>query len=391
MKLVNARTGKLQVIPFALGKKGRARTLVPVDVDKRNPPAGPDSIGYAVVPGGGVLLTQLKPEQGGILVHINTEGTYTRGTSGYTKLKGGKATKIAEGSYAYGDAGGLGGGSDELWHVESLTALWVVYLSGGSYKGYGLHYCVLTRSGTTHLLKRDELCQLIATDEKPDIVEVVYQYKEVLHQDIQNAFQVAERLEDFSASEKRVQHFFTGDLAFSLEETFQIAVPEALKPLQCGVSGIEAGTLMPGEKALFLLHAGPGGGRRYSWKIEEPRGLQILKEVDGWKGTSSDILALVEQPDWYYAWSEYKDRELYAYCFVNANGIYKYGITGECWNSYSWEGREYTAPSWEEVAAVFGLQSVVDEKEQMSETNTAQEEEVSLETLQSRINSRRLQ
>jgi hypothetical protein len=203
MQILNARSCSLQKIPFSLGEKGRARTFIPVDVDQKNPPTGPEAVGYVLVPGGGILLTQPRTDQQGWLVHTNTEGTYTRGTTGYTKLKGGDATCIATGHYAYGDAGGIGGGTDELWHVTSATALWIAYLSGGAYKGFGAHYSILTRSGRMRLLKRAELCQLLATDDDPEVTEVIRQYADSLHEDIRNALALADALDEYQTPAPR--------------------------------------------------------------------------------------------------------------------------------------------------------------------------------------------
>lgn len=370
MKIINARTGNLQHIPFALGESGRARCLIPVDIDQRHP-VNAEDVGYVVVPNSSIILTQPRPEQRGTLVRIDTRGCYTRGTTGWASLKGGEATCIASGTYAFGDAGGIGSGSDELWHVTSEDALWTVYLSGGSYKGYGRRYCILTRTGKVHMLDRANLCQLIATDNDPEIVAVVRKYADALHEDVQAAIKLADELDEFEPSDSSVSHFIEGGDISQLTEKFGIEIPVSLQPLTGGISGVQSGVLVPGDKSLVMFHAGPGGGKRYGWTSFH-HGLSILKEVAGGKGTSSDILALVEQEDWYYGWENRKDGEVTSYELVNAQGFHFYSAYPDPYDRYAQHGRDWNgtpieSPEWENVAALFGVQIVQDAEVQADE------------------------
>lgn len=392
MKIINARTQNLQYIPFTLGESGRARHLVPVDVDHRHQ-VNAESVGYVVVPNGGVILTAPRPDQRGTLVHVNTKGCYTRGTTGWVRLKGGEATCIASGTYAFGDAGGIGSGSDELWHVTSEDALWTVYLSGGSYKGYGRQYCILTRTGQIRMLDRESLCQLIATDNDPEVVAVVRKYADSLHEDVQAAIKLADDLDEFEPSDAvAVQHFIeNGDLS-QLTEKFGIEVPVSLQPLTSGVSGVQSGVLVPGDKSLALFHAGPGGGKRYGW-TDFHHGLSILKEVAGWKGTSSDILALVEQEDWYYGWEERKDGEVTGYQLVNAHGFYWYAAQPDPYDRHSQHGRGWNdasieSPAWQRVAPLFGVELAQEEGQE--EVECVQEPDGDPMDLLQALNAKRL-
>lgn len=168
MRVIDARTGRLQPIPFSLGERGRGRWLEEVKISNRpgQEPSGPEDVGYFLFGNEQkhCILTKSNPNQRGLLLRINTYGTYTRGTTGSVDLKGGNAKLLVSGRYAFGDAGRLGGGADELWHVES-PSVFVVYICGGEYKGYGHRYLVVTKSFRVVMMKREELCQLIATDE----------------------------------------------------------------------------------------------------------------------------------------------------------------------------------------------------------------------------------
>ena len=48
MKIIDARTGKLQEIPFSLGESGRGRWLEEVKISNRprQEPSGPHDVGY---------------------------------------------------------------------------------------------------------------------------------------------------------------------------------------------------------------------------------------------------------------------------------------------------------------------------------------------------------
>jgi hypothetical protein len=397
MRILNARAEKAETIPFSLGEDGRARKRVPVVVSPRNAPESGD-VGYIVASGGVVVLTKPQPNQRGVLVHIDTKGCYTRGTQGATKLLGGEATCIASGTYAYGNAGGIGGGSDELWHVSSSIAMWGVVISGGAYKGFGHRYCVLNKSGNIRMITRQKLCQLITTDDEPEIVEVAREFANVLHKDVQDAFALAEQLADFDPHSNAVQHYLQVGYRERLETIFEIAIPIEMATLTCGVSGIQASTLVPGNKALVAFNAGPGGRKRHAWKEIDPHHVTILESKWGSNYTDKEYLALVEEPDWYFAWSSTKDGQLTGYSFVDAHGIYNYDADGQHCYSTAWEGIPAgQAPAWSQIAPIFGVDLPEPEpKPNMATVVSGNEDEeadqtpLTLEGLQARFNRNRL-
>lgn len=362
MKIINVRTGQLQSIPFSLGESGRGRWLEEVKISNRpgQMPSNPDDVGYFVFgqERQHVILTKSNPNQRGVLLRINTEGTYTRNTSGSVTLKGGNAKMLVRGEYAYGDAGRIGGGTDELWHVEG-PSVFVVVLCGGSYKGYGPRCLIVTSKFEVFMVKREELCQLIATDENPDVVEAVRQFADQLHEDIQAALKVASELEEVDETEVSQVHFASEWRSIEdVVSSFGIAIPAAMGNQISGVSGVQAGTIIPGNKALVVLEIGPGGGKRYRFEKVSEAGLTRLKDSCERPYTRESVLAMVDSPDWYSAWLNYKDGEITSYVLANAGGIHSYTPDtqmGTAVNTQPWNGIPVQIPSEDELRKIFGL------------------------------------
>ena len=365
MKIINARSGQLQSIPLSLGESGRGRWFEEIKISNRpgQAPSGPDDVGYFIFgqEKQHVILTKSNPNQRGVLLRINTEGTYTRGTSGSVTLKGGNAKMLVRGEYAYGDAGRIGGGTDELWHVEG-PSVFVVVICGGSYKGYGSRYLIVTSKFEVFMMKREELCQLIATDENPDITEVVLQYANQLHEDIQAALKVASELEEVEPGEvSQVQHFASEYR--SIEQTvsgFGIVTPAIMGNHIGGTNGVQAGTLIPGNKALVALEIGPGGGKRYRFEKVSETGLTRLKDSCERPYTRESVLAMVESPDWHSAWINYKDGEATHYVLANAGGVHSYSPDNQ-WgtpvHTEAWSGIPAQIPTEDELKKFFGLEA----------------------------------
>ncbi|MFZ2664167.1 MAG: hypothetical protein WAX66_02290 [Patescibacteria group bacterium] len=127
-----------------LGEAGRGRRYEKVGFSRRNPPE--------VAANGRVVDAELQqitiPARNGkpeikfwvltrssevserVIVRINTEGTYTRNTSGRWQTIAGKPEKIIEGWGAYGDAGRIGSWTDGLVIMKPGDVIKVI-LSGG--------------------------------------------------------------------------------------------------------------------------------------------------------------------------------------------------------------------------------------------------------------------
>lgn len=170
MKLINVRTRQLE-IPTALGEEGRGRRYVPVSKHPRRPPLDAAHVGVFALPNSaGVILVH--DDTPGVLLHINTKGAYTRGSTGEIQLLFGHATCVAEGYWAAGIAGRLGSGPDALWQVES-DALFAIYIQGGSYKGYGWFYAVVANGDLVVFGRKEEIAQIIACNELPAVTRVI--------------------------------------------------------------------------------------------------------------------------------------------------------------------------------------------------------------------------
>lgn len=131
-------------------------------------PARPQAGGTAFLLKAGTV----RPAQRGVLVRISTRGCYTKGSCGSIELVWGEATKVAEGTWAEGDAGRVAAGPDALWHVPG-AAFFRVVLQGGSNKGWGGRCVVVTSAGKVWMGKTTDLAALVTADERPDLSEVV--------------------------------------------------------------------------------------------------------------------------------------------------------------------------------------------------------------------------
>jgi len=357
MKLINARDGRLQPIPFSLGESGRGRWLEEVKISNRpgQAPDGPEDVSYFVFGEDRkhVILTKANPAQRGVLLRINTEGAYTRGTSGSVKLLGGMAKLLTSGEYAYGGAGRIGGGTDELWHAEG-PAIFVVIIGGGSYKGYGHRYLVVTESFGTRLITRETLCQMIATDEEPEVASVARQFKDVLNKDVQAAIKLADELEDSEKPIISVAHFFGYKPMEQVVADHGFAIPMSLRLVDGtigGVSGVQTGTLVPGDKALVAFSVGRMGGKRYGVTIEAEVGLTRLHVSEDYRGNQGEVLAVVDQPDWHVVLRHFKDGGEYCVVRYDAGGEHRCDPTGKVYQTTPWTGREPVAPPVPEPAA----------------------------------------
>lgn len=338
MKIIDARSGAVMpVAAFSLGEAGRGRHLEEVRIDQRVPPTG-DEVGYRLFGGDEtkgylphVVLTREDPRQRGILLRIRTSGVYTRGSYGEISLKGGDALKLTEGRWAEGSAGRVASGPDALWHVRG-PALFEVTLQGGEHKGMGKRFLIITRKLKVVMVNRDKLSQMIATDDEPDVVETIRQFYDALDEDIKNAVQVAEQLEEAVVDNTSVNvvHFLHEWI--NIHETMKrwnIAVPAIFNEVIGGVSGVQAGTLMPGSQQLLVISVGPGGGRRYGYILLDEKGITRLASERNQKGTSEEILALVDSPDWKIVWEEIKDGQTVTWCVADSSGIHRYDLSSD--------------------------------------------------------------
>jgi hypothetical protein len=372
MKIIDMHN-RPQEIPFSLGEAGRGRWLEEIRISNRpgQEPTGPEDVGYFLFgeEKRHCILIKANPSQQGVLVRINTYGTYTRGSDGSVAHKGGEAKMLVAGAYAFGDAGRICGGSDELWHVESPT-VFVVNICGGSHKGYGHRYLVVTRSFNAVLVTREELCQMIATDEDPEVTEVVRQFADQLHKDVQSAIKIAEQLEEAMDHPEKIAvpvHFTKCKTIEEVVRGWGIAIPVAMAGKVAGVSGVQASTLIPGAKSLASFRIGPGGGKRYRFKKVSESGLARIRESGERPWNSESVLALVDSPDWHSAWVEYKDGEITSYVLANAGGIHHYirwvanGISTEPWDNVP-----VVTPTKAEIEKIFGLSDIQDKEEPVS-------------------------
>ncbi len=293
----------------------------------------------------------------GVLVRINTRGTYSKHSYGSVTPKGGKATLLTEGEWAEGDAGRLVSGPDQLWHVEG-PCLFSVVLQGGESKGYGHRYLIVTKSLGTVMIKRAELCQLIATDENPEVAEVARMFQGELHEDVQQALRLAEELEEqMEAPQADVVHF--SDEYRSIEDVitgFGLTIPAAMGDKAKGVSGVQSGTLLPGGKALVALEIGPGGGRRYRFEKISEAGLARVMESCERPYTRESVLAIAENTDWYSAWTDFRDGSAVAHVIANAGGVHSFTPDrGNPIRTQAWAGITPVTPTETEFFQLFNL------------------------------------
>jgi hypothetical protein len=310
MKLVDM-FGKPQSYPFVLGERGRGRYAEEVRVDGRRPPTG-ESVGFATFTVGGhthAVIT-CDTRQAGILVRLDTKWAYARQSYGVIARVCGPADKLASGSYAYGDAGGIGGGPDELWHVRGPT-LFRVYLSGGERKGGGARY-VLADARRVTCFRADALAQIIATDDDPWVANVLRSLDGQLPEDLTEAVAAGAHLEaavEAAAHAPSVPHYIWYGTVANAAATAKLAIPVGHTG---GFDTPRAGALAPGSKSLVSIIIGPGGGKRYSYEILEISGLEVLhQEPERTSGNHCSIERLVALAagDFLVRWREAKDGE----------------------------------------------------------------------------------
>lgn len=356
MKIIDARTGQLQPIPFALGEAGRGRHLEEVRTSNRpgQEPAGPEDVSFFTFGSGShVILTCSDGAKRGLLLRINTAGAYTRDSGGRVMLRGGKATLLTSGTWAEGDAGRIGSGPDDLWHVEG-PCVFAVLIQGGESKGGGHRYLIVTSSLRTLMIQRDALCQMIATDGDPAITDVVRAHAAELHEDVQAALRLADRLEDLEpAATVAVQHFVSEATIADAVGAFGIAIPATMGTEVSGVAGVEASTLVPGSKELLSLSVGPGGGKRYSYTVQEERGIAQLARRCDRPYTRASILALVEDPAWRVRWTDSRDGQPTSYVVADSGGVHTYTLAWERADTAPWPGREARPLSSAQILALF--------------------------------------
>lgn len=352
MKIINARTGELQAIPFALGESGRGRHLEEVRLSNRpgQTPEGPEDVGYFVFgqEQKHCILTKTNPSQRGVLVRIATRGTYTRyADGGSVKLVAGDAELLAVGHFADGDAGNLGCQSDELWHVKS-PAVFVVVLSGGAGKGYGHRYVIVTADYRVVMIARDALCQHIATDEDPEVAAVARMYRDKLHEDVRAAVDLADQLDSEDVEPTTVTHFFGYKPIGDVVAEHGFAVPVALQLADGslgGVAGVTAGTLVPGDKALVVYSVAPMGGKRYRAEVVEEAGVTRLHTSQSFRGGDAEVLALVDASDWRVVVRHFKDGAEYCVVCYDAGGTHHATAGMLVGETTPWAGREKAPPA----------------------------------------------
>lgn len=392
MKIIDARTGSLQTIPFNLGEAGRGRHLEEVRISNRpgQIPSSPEDVGYFTFGDQvkHVIITGPTKQQG-CLVRMNTRGVYTRGSCGSVSLLGGKATLLTEGQWAEGAAGNVASGPDQLWHVLTPSVFSVV-LQGGASKGMGHRYVIVTRTFRVVMMKVDQLCQLIATDSDPDVSEVVRAHVAHVDEDVRSAIELADRLEDLAPeSAASVQHFVSAVSSMTVVDRvrwFGLAVPVSLLVGDeiGGVSGEQSGALVPGTKELLSLSVGPGGGKRYSYVVEECSGITEIRKRSERPNTHMSLLAVVDDLSWRVRWTEYRDGAPIAYCVADVRGVHRMqqGVV----RTEGWVGRDVCSPSSDEILEAFGAPLLrLEESKQstpaMHEPTTAPAVAVSLDDL----------
>lgn len=365
MKIINANTARLQTIPFSLGEAGRGRWLEDVKVSNRpgQEPSGPEDVGYSVFgeEHKHVILTKGNPNQRGVLVRINTSGVYTKNSCGSIKIIGGDAELLTEGSWAEGLAGHVASGPDQLWHVKG-PALFAVVLQGGEHKGMGHRYLIVTEKYRTLMIKRADLCQLIVVDRDPELVATVRMFADQLHADVQSALKTADELETAMDHEApaAVVHFHPE--YGTLEETVEgygLALPPIMGGKVTGVSGVQANTLMPGHQSLVALTIGPGGGRLYRHNMVEEKGLVRIAQGSDQRNRET-ILAIVQDPEWFVAWTNHRVAETTAYVVADANGVHtfhpeNFPVDGKRYRTEPWFGIKSGPVDTERLCRIHGL------------------------------------
>ena len=141
--------------------------------------------------------------------------------------------------------------------------------------------------------------------------------------------------------------------------TFGLAIPAAMGGTVKGVSGVQSGTLVPGDKALVVLKIGPGGGKRYGFKEVSERGLTRVSDDCPRPYTHKSVLAIATNPNWRSAWIDRKDGRVDAYVFADERGVHRMFPDlkpGEQIRTQPWPGISAAAsPEEREFVEIFGL------------------------------------
>lgn len=136
-----------------LGEKGRGRRYEKVALHKKAPPEIHERGGVKIIESchpvrfktkGGdrtfyVLAGEKRPDNR-VLVRINTQCTYTRGTEGRWKIVDGKSEELAKGWGAHGDAGRIGSWGDGLVLMHPGSVVKVTPEGGYKCSEYALMY-----------------------------------------------------------------------------------------------------------------------------------------------------------------------------------------------------------------------------------------------------------
>lgn len=300
--------------------------------------------------GGSVFLLKagtVRPAQRGVLVRISTRGCYTKGSCGSIELVWGEATKVAEGTWAEGDAGRVAGGPDALWHVPG-AAFFRVVLQGGSNKGWGGRCVVVTKDGRVWMGKTTDLAALVTADERPDLSEVVRamlavttttppstsnydpsagEYRQTVvewYQILRDAVTAADALEaEPPADSEGIEHYFLHEPSDwpALLKTFGLTLPGG-QTMPQGVDRVQAGCLMPGAMSMVYLSCGPGGGKRYRLSDVTCVGVRVLGAIRERPYNREEILAIVEDAErWSVSWTESKDGQQIGAYRADASGV----------------------------------------------------------------------
>jgi len=207
---------------------------------------------------------------------------------------------------------------------------------------------------------------MIAVDDDPSVTETVRRFAAELGEggeDVRQAIKAADELEEaMDAPVVSVQHF-TFEAIGEVLARWNIAVPVAFDGTLGGVSGIQAGTIMPGAKALLATSIGPNGGRRYGYTVIVEEGITRLQSERNHKGTAEELLATADSPDWRIAYESRRDGETIERVLLNAGGTHRFNPTpnqeyGErVVTTEPWPGHESKSPSTDELEAVFGIKA----------------------------------
>lgn len=348
MKLIDVRTGSTLTLPITLGERGRGRWLEEVSVARQpdRAPASAEDVGYFTIPvpldrrkhdycpERHVVLTRARPDQTGVLVRINTSGTYTRNSCGSITLLFGDAEELTSGRWAEGDAGRIGHGPDALWHVRGPALLRVV-IQGGRAKGYGARWLTVTTDLRVRLWEPADLVRSLATGDDAAVEQLCRAAlgAGVLPEDLSQALATLDAIEESPAAPASSgAHYWQSWAAdASLTEALEhdgLAVPAGWTPDQ-GVAGVQSGTLVPGDRTLVRYGLHSGGGKRWSLRDFATQGLEQIHP---------DVYAILSD-DWAITGTQYRDGEPHTYWWIDASGVHTLAEDDAATMPIAWHGR----------------------------------------------------